>query len=1098
VLAPRNRERHHAQIAPRRLTDADKRAVAVGAASLYELAAHPGTIPHHPDDDQAAEVEAVYRSWNAAFSPGNVSAFERRLEWDGLTPESARQAIAKGLVADPHAELPEWLTWLEDIATHAAAVAVELAHGTCAEIDSGIGQEHPFIELLVPMIRAGRHVLDGHLDSRGTSPIDAAAVQAFESQLARELSRVTELAFFAQFQEFAANRLAEPQSDASHTDDYTRWISEVLESGFVTLFLTYPVLARQVATVIEGWTQATGELLDRLDVDRPALAATFNGGKTLGALVAVDPALSDPHNGRRRVASLEFESGVRIVYKPRDVRLERAFSSFLEWLARQGLSPAQRVLRVLLRDGYGWVEMVVPGRLRDARDVRRHFEQCGGLIAVAYLLRGRDLHMENLIATSEGPVLIDLELMLEPELAVAHESSAADSGDPSCQTNESCLASGILSFIESSADGSLFDVGALRGTGEGIAALAQRRWKNLRTSAIHAVEERVFRTATHNRVEFEGHLQPPEPWTDAILDGFERTYRFLLENRPRVLAAAGPLAAFAGMPTRVIPRPTNQYGLLTYVLNQPKYQRRGVLRSAAMDALHRIFAASPTTPATWPIVRVERLALEEMDFPIFGVRSDETRVTARGDVVLDGYFSRSGCAAARRLFESFSEADLLAQRAELARVLSESTSVTFSSRLEPAPFDPDDPLNDSGEYVAHARWIADELLACARQDARGLVWDAADRALDGIGDLYLYDGSIGASLFLAAMFVVTREEKWRDASRASLAPLAALFDRPTSSWSQVPIGGTSGLGSITYALALAGALLDDSRYFEWARRCRRQLTRERIERDEGLDVVAGAAGALLALTASRHVLEDAEALDLAACCGDRLLTAAIRGPRGWKWSAVDGRRYVGFGHGAAGIGRALRRLGEATGEARFIQAADRAFEFVESEFSSGRSNWASADEETSGPGPSRSMIAWCHGAAGISLALAPEFQRTGQWADRLSTALHVTASAAAHQAEHLCCGNMGRAETLLTAGRICGRPEAVDGSRQILRHVMRRAASRGHFRLSASPFEYRVFDPGFFRGLSGIGYQFLRTAAPDRLPSVLSFEIIGRPAAAAR
>ena len=54
--------------------------------------------------------------------------------------------------------------------------------------------------------------------------------------------------------------------------------------------------------------------------------------------------------------------------------------------------------------------------------------------------------------------------------------------------------------------------------------------------------------------------------------------------------------------------------------------------------------------------------------------------------------------------------------------------------------------------------------------------------------------------------------------------------------------------------------------------------------------------------------------------------------------------------------------------------------------------------------------------------------------------------------------------------------------------VVQRARQKGHFRLSSTGFEYRVFDIGFFRGLSGIGYQLLRMAAPGRLPSVLGFE----------
>ena len=60
--------------------------------------------------------------------------------------------------------------------------------------------------------------------------------------------------------------------------------------------------------------------------------------------------------------------------------------------------------------------------MQSRQDVRLDFERCGGLIALAYLFRGRDLHMENLIATSGGPVLIDLELLFEPELAGGHDS----------------------------------------------------------------------------------------------------------------------------------------------------------------------------------------------------------------------------------------------------------------------------------------------------------------------------------------------------------------------------------------------------------------------------------------------------------------------------------------------------------------------------------------------------------------------------------------------------------------------------------------------------------------------------------------------------
>jgi len=91
-------------------------------------------------------------------------------------------------------------------------------------------------------------------------------------------------------------------------------------------------------------------------------------------------------------------------------------------------------------------------------------------------------------------------------------------------------------------------------------------------------------------------------------------------------------------------------------------------------------------------------------------------------------------------------------------------------------------------------------------------------------------------------------------------------------------------------------------------------------------------------------------------------------------------------------------------------------------------------------------------------------------------------------ADHLCCGNMGRCESLFTTGRRLMRREAVEGSRRLARVVIARARKAGHFCLAANGFEYRIFDPGFFRGVSGIGYTLLRLAAPSSLPSIAAFE----------
>ena len=83
---------------------------------------------------------------------------------------------------------------------------------------------------------------------------------------------------------------------------------------------------------------------------------------------------------------------------------------------------------------------------------------------------------------------------------------------------------------------------------------------------------------------------------------------------------------------------------------------------------------------------------------------------------------------------------------------------------------------------------------------------------------------------------------------------------------------------------------------------------------------------------------------------------------------------------------------------------------------------------------------------------------------------------------------MGRCDVLFTAGRHLGRQTTIDAAAALAAMVEDQALARGYFQFVSFGAEYIVFEPGFFQGMAGIGYQLLRLAAPDRLPSILAFE----------
>ena len=926
-----------------------------------------------------ADVDTVLASWARAFSPDNPDALTQRLAWDGLT----RDLVAAAVDAPPDDELPSWTTWIDRIAH-------QFERNYSASSASSIWSA---------VVRA----------SGGPS---TTSQPALERQLMRELAAVGD-----------------------------RAVQEAGDGGPMSLWTAYPVLARQVATIAEGWRAATTELLERFEADRAGIGDAVNGGIDPGPIVDVDAGVSDPHDGRRRVAILHFANGLRVVYKPRDVEIERAFGALTAWLAARGFDPPIPAPRVVARDGYGWIEFVAHESFDDAAQVRRYFRQAGALIFLTHVLGSRDLHMENLVATRRGPVLIDLELLLQPELTGSE--SVAD---------RSCLRTGLLSDVEFGRDDDVSDVGGLRGTGG---------------------------ADLKNGVVLNGELQTPDAYRDEIVDGFARAYDFAIAHREALLAEDGPLTAFRSAVVRVVVRPTNQYALLINVKSAPQYQRDGAVNSMLFDVLLRRFAGANERPREWPLFVEERRALDALDVPRFVVTADGRTLMSDGRTILTDYFARSPLESVRERIAHVSGEDRDNQRRVLERALTDSIVSRFGT-----PFESGDQ-----DFTAAAEWIGREL-----RD-RGVERAAATH--------HLYDGSLGSGVFLSALAATTGSAEWRRLASVALAPALAWAGvggrrqplTPPETSDPFHIGGCSGLGSIVYGLTVAAGLLGDERPLAAARRVAALIDRDRIAQDRSFDIVDGGAGAIMSLLALNDVAPDAALLQAAQLCGDHLIASHVEHAAGWTWpSAADGdtRRLIGFAHGAAGIGAALGRLADATHCSRYREAAACALAFVQRNFSEPDATWPVAEADAGDVSTTLiRMNAWCHGAPGIAIAAMSARQRRRREEDLVQqarVALERLPEWSASQADHLCCGHLGRADVLLTAGRTLGVADAQSRADAIGRRVLARARARQHFRLSTAGFEYRVFDPGFFRGLPGIGYAFLRLANPERIPSVLAFE----------
>jgi lantibiotic modifying enzyme len=269
------------------------------------------------------------------------------------------------------------------------------------------------------------------------------------------------------------------------------------------------------------------------------------------------------------------------------------------------------------------------------------------------------------------------------------------------------------------------------------------------------------------------------------------------------------------------------------------------------------------------------------------------------------------------------------------------------------------------------------------------------------------------------------------------------------------------------------------------------ISSERVAADQSYDVEGGAAGAILALLALHRGTGEDWLIERASQCGDHLVAQGRPASEGGiGWPNQDGLMLAGFAHGTAGIAYALSVLYESTDRTEYRETARAALRYERSLFDSAERNWpVLVPPGIAGSEDRIFMSTWCHGAPGVALARLGALQslEDEELKGEIDEALETTLRVGVGQVDHLCCGNLGRVETLLTAGQLfknVGHMRAA-GIRSLM--VLQRAYDRGFFGMYPPGTAGPTVVPGFFRGLAGIGYQLLRQSHPDRLPSVALF-----------
>ncbi len=1046
--------------------------------------------------------------WNENLSVSGAFGLERRLAWDGFALADACSAVGAVRLAK-NAPLPSWVDTLRSI--------VE-----CAMRDSGLscysGPSHsiPFEEIFAAPVAVARAELERRLVESPSIPpesrraiFDDRALLDLELDLTRRLAHLAGRALEARldtmrpFGTRVAARVASSSTEFSRVH-YERFVAAEIASGLTDLFTDLPALARLIAETVADWIECSVEFIRRLSADIQAIAEMFEpSGVTLGPVVNADSLRSDPHESGRTVVLLRFASGLRLVYKPRPVSIASAFNNLMRWCAARGATMLPPTMRVLDRVQYGWAAYLEQTPCANREEAALYFERVGSLLAILYLLDTTDCHHENVIATSEGLVLIDAETLLHPDLAqfVDPQALALEEEDRDRMTH-SVLRTGLLPQWEYSRElGVGQDISGLGG-GSRRSTIRVSNWRHVNTDGMVFVDEQIELPLEHNVTRLDGVVLSASGYRQEITKGFERMYRFFVEHRASI--ASGPLMNFSELPNRFVFRGTKVYVAVLAEALRPECLGDGSDFWIELERLGKAFLASDDLPAVWPMYRAELEAMARANVPLFRTNTSSDQVYLGETARVGSFLVSSSLERAQTKLRELDEKDLAFQTELLIGTLIAADARMVESRVQHCLPPVGSQLSPDACTQAAVE-IADELLEQALVSSNsslnwlGLSYDPLmNRYQMELTEDQLYDGRAGIAVFLAAAHQVTGDKRYRRGALAAVVSIRRQLESIDSEgWRRMfafgCLGAAFGASSVGYGLLRVGAALEDSGLGELVRQFIRNLPIASLATKEGVDVLSGRAGLILVLLCAYTELGEVEALSKACVLGEQLLATreSVGGaPRAWRQPGMP--QLAGFSHGAAGITLALARLHKVTGDTRFREAALEGIAFENTLWSSAENNWLDlrpdflASNQTDGT--RASSIQWCNGAPGIALARLGlqrclDFDSVIQDIER---GVETTAAYGVGGPDHLCCGTMGRVETLLVAGALLGREHYTERARSFASWVVARARSSGGYRIFANA-PVGVTSPGFFSGTAGIGYQLLRLAHPE-LPSVLMFE----------
>ncbi|WNJ16386.1 type 2 lanthipeptide synthetase LanM family protein [Pontibacter sp. G13] len=589
----------------------------------------------HSDFESRGEsgIQAlIYRHhWvNALSSARDPQKLDRFMRFAGLS-ESDLDKMLSPVQMKAGASIPEWATVIGQVLAYDSSQFP-------AEAYLPDSDPIPFDTFYIPFLGVLRDAIGDRC--KGQMDLLEPRVERLLIQAALErFSGAANTVLFSLFEQFMGGTDSAGNSEETEGDPtdirYRQFISQITGTHLPNLLIQYPMMARIMGTVLQQAIAAFSQFIHRLAADHADIESLFEGARGMDRLTNITLDISDPHKGGEGVMILTFSNGFKLIYKPRCVKVGLAYNELCRWVNSQ-LSTQVKVLDILPRNEYGWIEYAPNDPCKDEAAVSRYYERAGILLGIVYLLDSTDFHAENIIASGEHPVLVDFETFLQPQLNIAKTGQAGLD-----TIADTVLRSALLPMVIPGGpvpNDSLSGFGSIE---DGKITIILDKLVDKNTDRMR-VEKMQRPHETTSNIPYIGETFKRLPaYEDDLLRGFQQCHQLFADHRDWLHSEASPLQEFRGLLIRFLFRPTQVYASILKNLLKPQYLSDATLYGIKLELMARAYLMREDAPIYWPILANERQAMLERDIPCFEFDSSSAHLILDSQDRITEYFQKS-------------------------------------------------------------------------------------------------------------------------------------------------------------------------------------------------------------------------------------------------------------------------------------------------------------------------------------------------------------------------------------------------------------------------------------------------------------------------